>query len=105
MCAADEGRYLDFHKALYIVQPALENSGFFSGPNLIKIGSYVGLKSKSFTDCVSKGSKLAVVKAQTDAMQKYNVRGTPTVFINGKLWERKSGVFDLNEFRLAVEAG
>ena len=105
MCAADEGRYLDFHKALYIMQPALENSGFFSGPNLIKIGSYVGLKSKSFTDCVSKGSKLAVVKAQTDAMQKYNVRGTPTVFINGKLWERKSGVFDLNEFRLAVEAG
>lgn len=105
MCAADEGRYLDFHKALYIVQPPLENSGFFNGPNLIKIGSYVGLKSKSFTDCVSKGSKLAVVQAQTDAMQKYNVRGTPTVFINDKLWVRKSGTFDVNEFRLAVEAG
>ena len=105
MCAADEGGYLDFHKALYIVQPALENSGFFNGPNLIKIGSYVGLKSKSFTDCVSKGSKLVLVQAQTDAMSQYKVSGTPTVFINDKLWVRKSSTFDLNEFRLAVEAG
>jgi len=105
MCAADEGQFLDFHKALYIVQPALENSGFFNGPNLIKIGSYLGLDSKSFTDCVSKGSKVEVVQAQTNAMEKYNVRGTPTVFINDKLWVRKSATFDVNEFRLAVEAG
>jgi len=105
MCAADEGHYLDFHKAMYIVQPALENSGFFTGPNLIKIGSYIGLKSQSFTDCVTKGSKAALVQAQEDAMAKYKVTGTPTVFINDKLWVRKSGNFDINEFRLAVEAG
>ncbi|KRO38066.1 MAG: hypothetical protein ABR55_00890, partial [Actinobacteria bacterium BACL15 MAG-120823-bin78] len=29
-CAADEGQYLDFHKALYTVQSQLENSGFWS---------------------------------------------------------------------------
>jgi protein-disulfide isomerase len=38
-------------------------------------------------------------------MPTYKVNGTPTVFINGKLWERTSNGFDLNEFRLAVEAG
>jgi protein-disulfide isomerase len=38
-------------------------------------------------------------------MPKYKVSGTPTVFINGKLWERKSSDFNLAEFRLAVEAG
>lgn len=105
MCSADEGQYLDFHKALYIVQPALENSGFFTNENLIKIGDYIGLKSKSFIDCVSNGGKAALVKAHEDSMAGYKVTGTPTVFINDKLWVRKSNTFDLAEFRLAVEAG
>jgi protein-disulfide isomerase len=105
MCAADEGHYLDFHKAIYIVQPALENSGFFTTANLIKIGDYIGLKSKSFTDCVTNGSKADIVKAQEASMATYKVTGTPTVFINDKLWVRKSNGFDPSEFRLAVEAG
>lgn len=105
MCAADEGHFLDFQQSVYIVQPTLENSGFYSNDNLIKIGDYIGLKNKSFTDCVSDGSKLALVKTHEDSMQAYNVKGTPTVFINGKLWERKANNFDLTEFRLAVEAG
>lgn len=105
MCSADEGQYLDFHKALYIVQPALENSGFFTNENLIKIGDYIGLKSKSFIDCVNNGGKAALVKAHEDSMAGYKVTGTPTVFINDKLWVRKSNTFDPAEFRLAVEAG
>ncbi|TSA47705.1 MAG: protein-disulfide isomerase [Actinomycetales bacterium] len=105
MCAADEGHYLDFHQAIYTVQPALENSGFFSNDNLVKIGDYIGLTSKTFTDCVTNGSKLELVKAHEDSMPTYKVSGTPTVFINGKLWQRQSNGFDLGEFRLAVEAG
>jgi hypothetical protein len=105
MCAADEGHYLDFHQAIYTVQPALENSGFFSNENLIKIGDYIGLTSKTFTDCITQGSKLEIVKAHEDSMPTYKVNGIPTVFINGKLWERKASGFDLSEFRLAVEAG
>lgn len=105
MCSADEGQYLDFHKALYIVQPALENSGFFTNENLIKIGDYIGLKSKSFIDCVNNGGKVALVKTHEDSMASYKVTGTPTVFINDKLWVRKSNTFDPAEFRLAVEAG
>jgi len=105
MCAADEGHYLDFHQAIYTVQPALENSGFFSNDNLVKIGDYIGLTSKTFTDCVTNGSKLELVKAHEDSMPTYKVSGTPTVFINGKLWQRQSNGFDLGEFRLSVEAG
>lgn len=104
-CAADEGQYLDFHKAVYLVQPTLENSGFFTHANLVKIGDYIGLKSKTFINCVNNATKFNVVKANYDSMTKYKVTGTPTVFINGKLWERKSTDFNLAEFRLAVEAG
>jgi protein-disulfide isomerase len=37
-------------------------------------------------------------------MPKFGVKGTPTVFIDGKLWERKSSDFNLAEFKAAVEA-
>ncbi len=103
-CAADEGHFLDFHKALYLVQPALENSGFYTTQNLVKIGGYVGLTSQKFVDCVTKVSKLDQVKAAYDSMAKYNVTGTPTVFFNGKLWERMNGGFVLDEFSAAFEA-
>ena len=103
-CAADEGRYLDFHKAMYLVQPVLENSGFYSTENLIKIGSYAGLTTQSFSDCVTKGSKLDKVKAAYESMAKYNVQGTPTVFFNGKKWERQNNAFLPSEFAAAFEA-
>ena len=103
-CAADEGQYLDFHHALYAVQSPLENSGFLSNEKLVAIGKTIGISSKKFSDCVTKGSKIALVKANYDSMEKFGVKGTPTVFINGKLWERKSPDFNLAEFKAAVEA-
>lgn len=104
-CAADEGQYLDFHKALYAVQSPVENSGFLSSQTLVKIGQKIGIKSKTFEECVIKGSKVDLVQANASSMSKFAVQGTPTVFINGKLWERTSNGFSLEEFRTAVEAG
>jgi hypothetical protein len=49
------------------------------------------------------GEKVELVKANYDSMAKYGVQGTPTVFIDGKLWERKSSDFNPEEFRAAVE--
>ena len=102
-CAADEGQYIDFHKALYRVQSPLENSGFWSNETLVAIGSKIGITSEKFAKCVTDGQKVELVKANYDSMQKYGVQGTPTVFIDGKLWERKSSDFNPEEFRAAVE--
>jgi protein-disulfide isomerase len=103
-CAADEGQYLDFHHALYAVQSPLENSGFWSNETLVNIGKKIGITSKAFADCVTKGSKVEIVKANYDSMSKFGVQGTPTVFINGKKWERTQNEFSLEEFKAAVEA-
>ena len=103
-CAADEGQYLDFHHALYAVQSPLENSGFWSNETLVNIGKKIGITSTTFADCVTKGSKVEVVKANYDSMNKFGVKGTPTVFINGKKWERTQNEFILEEFKAAVEA-
>jgi len=102
-CAADEGQYLDFHKALYAVQSGLENSGFWSNETLVDIGKKIGISSTKFEDCVTKGSKVGLVQANSDSMSKYGVQGTPTVFINGKRWERTQNAFVLEEFKAAVE--
>ena len=103
-CAVDEDKFLDFHKALMDVQSQVENSGFLNTENLLTIGKKIGITSTSFTDCVTNKSKLVNVVAATESMARYGVKGTPTTLINGKLWERQSPGFDLNEFRAAVEA-
>jgi protein-disulfide isomerase len=104
-CAADEGQFLDFHKAIYAVQSPLENSGFWSNETLVNMGKKIGLTSTTFENCVTEGSKVDLVQANYDSMSKFGVQGTPTVFINGKKWERTQNAFILEEFKSAVEAG
>jgi protein-disulfide isomerase len=104
-CAADEGQFLDFHKAMYAVQSPLENSGFWSNETLVNMGKKIGITSSTFENCVTKGSKVDQVQANYDSMSKFGVQGTPTVFINGKKWERTQNAFILEEFKSAVEAG
>ena len=104
-CAADEGQFLDFQKAIYAVQSSVENSGFWSNETLVQIGKKIGITSTKFEDCVTKGSKVDLVQANSDSMSKFGVQGTPTVFINGKKWERTQNGFELEEFKAAVEAG
>ena len=104
-CAADEGQYLDFQKAIYAVQSTVENSGFWSNETLVEMGKKIGITSTKFEDCVTKGSKVDLVQANSDSMSKFGVQGTPTVFINGKKWERTQNAFVLDEFKAAVEAG
>jgi protein-disulfide isomerase len=104
-CAADEGQFLDFHKAIYAVQSPLENSGFWSNETLVNMGKKIGITSTKFENCVTKGSKVDLVQANYDSMSKFGVQGTPTVFINGKKWERTQNAFILEEFKSAVEAG
>ena len=104
-CAAEEGQFLDFHKAMYAVQSPLENSGFWSNETLVNMGKKIGITSSTFENCVTKGSKVDLVQANYDSMSKFGVQGTPTVFINGKKWERTQNAFILEEFKSAVEAG
>ena len=102
-CAADEGRFLDFHKAIYTVQ-GTENSGIYSESNLLEIGKRLGITSDSFKSCVTDNKYSDRVKAVYESMAKFNVKGTPTVFINGTLWQRSGAEFKLDEFKAAVEA-
>ena len=102
-CAVPEGRFIEFHKAIYAVQGA-EGSGIYSNKNLVEMGKRLGITSPEFAKCVTDGQKIDLVKKVYDSMKKNKVESTPTVFINGKLWRPTGSGFNLDEFKAAVEA-
>jgi len=102
-CAVPEGRFIEYHRALYHIQGG-ENSGLFSNRNLVEVGTRLGITSDSFASCVNDNQSGDVVKNVASSMKKNGVEGTPTVFINGKPWNRTTSEFRLEEFKAAVEA-
>ncbi len=103
-CSADEGKFLDFHKMLYVTQPK-ENSGAWTNNSLVAAGASVGITSQKFTNCVTKGEYADWVQNVAVAGAKANVNSTPTVFINGKELTRGNAYYDRNQFQAAVEKG
>jgi protein-disulfide isomerase len=102
-CAVEEGRFIEYHRAIYQVQ-GTENSGVFSSKNLIEIGKRLGINSPTFESCVNENKNADTVAKIYASMAKNKVEGTPTVFINGTLWNRSGSQFVLDEFKAAVEA-
>ena len=102
-CAVDEGRFIEYHRAIYQVQ-GTENSGVFSNKNLIEIGKRLGINSPTFESCINDNKNADIVAKIYASMAKNKVEGTPTVFINGTLWNRSGSQFVLDEFKAAVEA-
>jgi protein-disulfide isomerase len=103
-CAADEGKFLDYHKMLYAKQPN-ENSGAWSNAFLAAAGQAVGITSQEFVTCVNEGKFADWVGNVASEGAKKNVNSTPTVFINGKELNRGNDYYDRNLFKAAVERG
>ena len=103
-CSADQGKFLQYHRALYANQPQ-ENSGVWSTDVLGVLGQAAGIMSKKFTSCVNDMAYQGWVNNVAAAGAKANVNSTPTVFINGKEIDRKTEYFDAAKFKAAVERG
>lgn len=101
-CAADEGKYLDFHRTLYANQPA-ENSGAWSTQYFSTIGLGLGISGEKFEKCVQKQEYMGWVSSVADEGAKRNINSTPTVFINGKEIDRNTAYNSLAAFMLAIE--
>lgn len=87
-CAADQGKFLEMHTALYVNQPSstqmAENSAYWTNPQLTLLGHSVGITSKTFDTCISSGKYINWTRTvEADAAAK-NVTQTPTVIVNGK---------------------
>jgi protein-disulfide isomerase len=84
-CAADAGKFLEYHDVLYNQQSPTENSGFLTDKRLVGFGSDAGITDSAFTRCVPSHRYDGWVRKNTDAASQRGVTGTPTVLINDKI--------------------
>lgn len=80
--AAGEGKFREFHDALFTNQPA-EGTDGLSDARLIELGRSVGLGDK-FAQAVTDRTYDAWVSKATDTFAARGFSGTPTIVVNGK---------------------
>ena len=100
-CAADQGKFIQFHKLLYANQPP-ENSGAWNSSYFTTLSLGLGILSKDYDKCVANNEYKDWVVNVANEGAKRNINSTPTVFINGKEIDRNKSYNSLAEFMLAV---
>lgn len=83
MCAADQGRFWDFHDILFANWTG-ENVGDFSDKRLVAFAQSLGLDMTKFNSCFSANSFQSKIDGDLALGQSLGVTGTPTVYVNGK---------------------
>ena len=82
LCAADEGKFWQYHDWLFANQSSTEDPSAFTIDRLIGIAKAAAIDSSTFESCVKQGTHNAdVAKEQTAAPSWIN--STPTLVING----------------------
>jgi protein-disulfide isomerase len=85
-CAADAGKFAEYHSAVFAAQPATEGDGY-TDAQLTEFAKTAGITGPAFTTwekCTSSGQHEAYISDVATASGKAGVTGTPTVFLNGK---------------------
>jgi protein-disulfide isomerase len=82
--AAIEGKFVQYHHALYANQPE-EGSNGLTNAKLIDIGKSVGLTDTAFVNAVNNETYDAWVSNVTDQFASRGFNGTPTIVVNGKV--------------------
>lgn len=90
-CAADQGKFWTMHDWLYANQGPSEDASAFTKSRLAEIAKAAGLDMSKFQPCLDSGTHNdAIAAEQTSKLAE--VKGTPTVYVNGKLVVNNSQV-------------
>jgi protein-disulfide isomerase len=85
-CAADQGKFLDYHGVVYANQPAQEGAGY-TDADLMGFASKAGISGSAlttWTKCFDAKTHLGYAKDVETAAEKAGVFSTPTLKLNGK---------------------
>jgi protein-disulfide isomerase len=81
-CAADQGKYWQYHDTLYNNWQG-ENTGWVTRASLQQFAISIGLNQTSFTSCVNSGKYDSVVKSNYDTALAMGLNATPSFIIVG----------------------
>jgi protein-disulfide isomerase len=94
-CAAEQGKFWEYHDILFDKSPALTQN------DLISYAKSLSLDEKKFTDCLTSKKYEGKVNSDMSEGQTLGVQGTPAFFINGNLI---SGAYPFSEFKKRIDA-
>lgn len=80
LCADRQGKFWELH------DEAFENQKRLSRSALLELGAKAGLNATALDKCLSSDEILEVLKRDVDEGNRLGVRGTPTVYVNGRLF-------------------
>jgi protein-disulfide isomerase len=98
-CAADQGRFWDYHDVLFGQQGVSQNP--FAKSALKQYAVQLGLDSQQFNSCVDNDTHLDKVYRDSADGANAGVTGTPTFFING---QKYVGDLPYEELKADVDA-
>jgi protein-disulfide isomerase/uncharacterized membrane protein len=78
-CAHEQNKFWAYHDI------AFETSGKITRQAVVKIASKLGMDLRAFESCLASGRGLLVVNEDIKAAFDAGVKGTPTIFINGRI--------------------
>jgi protein-disulfide isomerase len=85
LCAADQGKFWEFHEALFAQQPEEGGPGH-TKEELVKLGTDLGITGDEFKRCVDTGAHEAEAQAGLDELRAGGkFEGTPTVMKDGQV--------------------
>jgi protein-disulfide isomerase len=85
-CAADAGKFMEYHNAVFAAQPAREGEGY-TDAQLTQFATTSGITGAALTtwqQCTSSGEYAKYVTSVQEASGKAGVDSTPTVKLNGQ---------------------
>lgn len=102
MCAANQGRFWDYHDMLFTNWEG-ENQGAFNDRRLVAFAEALELDMQAFNQCFDANTYAAEINSDLQKGQELGVSGTPSVFVNGRILT-PGRVPSFEEISAAVEA-
>ena len=86
MCAAEQGRFWDYHDMLYTNQSG-ENLGAFANRRLVAFAESLGLDMQAFNTCFDDDAYRDQIDSDEQSGLQLGVNSTPTIVVNGTIVE------------------
>ncbi len=98
-CAAEQGKFWEYQYLVFANQRG-ENRGWFNDGRLTDFARSVGADLEGFRACLASGRYARFVAASAEQARQRGIRSTPTVVINGRVFE---GLYDFDTYDRYIE--
>jgi protein-disulfide isomerase/uncharacterized membrane protein len=95
VCAAQQGKFWEYHDQVF------ENQKRLSRSVLIDIAAHLGLDGPSFESCLVSDETQAKIAKDVEQGGKVKIQGTPSIYINGRLFRDWP---DAERIRMVIES-